>query len=118
MRHIRIGEKMTGGRARGLHRGERVRVKKRANENEVVSSSATFVAPPRRPSPHFYTRFLRSPRCFLSARSRTFAGWELTLHACVTFNFRHNFLALPSGRRFSSFNDANPPRLAARTTHL
>lgn len=35
---------------------------------------------------------------------------ELTLHACVTFNFRHNlFYPAPFRRRFSCFNDAGPP---------
>lgn len=72
--------------------------KKRANGNEVVSSTNFRV--PRLLFPIFTVG-----ATFLA---RPFVDWELTLHACVTFNFQLNlFYPAPFRRRFSSFNNAD-----------
>lgn len=76
--------------------------KKRANGNEVVSSTNFRV--PRLLFPIFTVG-----ATFLA---RPFADWELTLHACVTFNFQLNLfyrsvvVFLPLMTRARCSNDA------------
>jgi len=96
-RHIRMSEHEKWWNAK-----KRLsRARKHTNKNEVVSSYRLLCPD----FPDFYGR--RDVSCM-----RVRQSWELTLHACVTFNFRHNFLPLPPPlpfRRFSFFNDADSP---------
>jgi len=76
--------------------------KKRANENEVISST------------NFRIFWLLFPIFTVGVTflARTFVNCsELTLHAYVTFNFRHNrFYFIPFRHRFSFFNDVGSNR--------
>lgn len=84
-----------------------VTVKKRANGNEVVCSS------------NFRVFGLLFPIFTVGATflARAFVDWELTLHACVTFNFRHNRF-YPALRPVVVFLPLTTLGLAVRTTHL
>lgn len=108
-RHIRIGERKK--------RTSPTRPCEKAYENEVVSSGRLSRSPFL-----LYLRFLRSPRCASSSSARG-GKLKVTLRACVTFNFRHNFLAhsrsavvfLPLTTR-EGLNRAS--RVVKKNTHL